>query len=245
MAGDWMKMRHQLDQAPEVIQIAAALGLDTDQVIGKLYRLWSWADVHASIGQDTHARIGGIDSEWIDWKVGHPGFAKALENVRWLRIVTRKNGPLLMLPRAGRWLGDGAKRRGIQQMRKRHQRETVPQSVGQKEDSSTDQRREEKRREEKKKKPPISPLPKALKTEQFETRWADWLKHRQQLRKPATEISQERALAKLEKLGHDRAIATIDHSIANGWQGLHEPDRADAGGGGNRRPAARRPPLPT
>ncbi|MEF0147420.1 helix-turn-helix domain-containing protein [Pseudomonas guariconensis] len=52
--------------------------------------------------------------------------------------------------------------------------------------------------------------------------WADWCKHRQEIRKPLTETSckqQGQALAK-----HPAADAVIKQSISNGWTGLF-PDR--------------------
>jgi hypothetical protein len=41
MAGSWIKMRHDLLDAPEVRRLCRATGLDRDQVYGKLFRLWS------------------------------------------------------------------------------------------------------------------------------------------------------------------------------------------------------------
>ena len=71
-------MRHDLVDAPEVRRIGRACGLDRDQVVGKLHRLWSWADRHGR-GGVVDADVGDVDEQ-----VGHPGFTAALVSVGWL-----------------------------------------------------------------------------------------------------------------------------------------------------------------
>ena len=44
MAGDWIKVKTDLATDPAVIRTAATLGLTEDVVVGKLCRLWSWAN---------------------------------------------------------------------------------------------------------------------------------------------------------------------------------------------------------
>lgn len=79
MAGDWIKMRTDLAEDPAVIAIACALGMDEDTVVGKLHRLWSWADAQTKTGS-----ADSVTFEWIDRKVRAEGFAKAMESARWL-----------------------------------------------------------------------------------------------------------------------------------------------------------------
>jgi hypothetical protein len=62
-----------------------------------------------------------------------------------------------------------------------------------------------------------------LKTEQFEATWAEWCQYRRELRKRLTPCSIRRQIHKLEGFGHNAAIASIERSIENGWQGLFEP----------------------
>ena len=50
MSGEWIKMRLDLASDPAVIRIRRSLGLDVDAVVGKLHRLWSWADAHTVDG---------------------------------------------------------------------------------------------------------------------------------------------------------------------------------------------------
>jgi len=67
--------------------------------------------------------------------------------------------------------------------------------------------------------------------------WADWVKHRVELRKPITELAareQLRRLAELRQAGHGPR-EVIRHSIAAGWQGLFAPNGMQATGGGVKR----------
>lgn len=81
MAGDWIKMRCCLPAEPEVIAIAGTLSIDEDSVVGKLLRVWAWADQHTT---DGNAR--GVTAAWLDRHVQRDGFASALVKVGWLEI---------------------------------------------------------------------------------------------------------------------------------------------------------------
>lgn len=50
MAGDWIAMRVDLADDPAVIQIAAMLGIDEYGVIGRLLKVWSWANSQTTDG---------------------------------------------------------------------------------------------------------------------------------------------------------------------------------------------------
>ena len=102
---------------------------------------------------------------------------------------------------------------------------------------------EEKRREEKKKKREqklavvfdVSTVP-GLDL----TAWADWVAYRQSLRKPLKEASFPAAAAVLAKLGSQQAAA-VQHSIANGYQGIFEPPARVQSATNGSRPAP--PPM--
>ena len=79
MAADWIKMRTDLGGDPAVIRIRRATGLDADSVVGKLHRLWSWADAHTADGF-----AAGLDAEWVDEFAGCQGFAAAMIAAGWL-----------------------------------------------------------------------------------------------------------------------------------------------------------------
>ncbi len=67
------------------------------------------------------------------------------------------------------------------------------------------------------------PIPEALVSAEFCAAWADFVEHRQQLSHPVTPIAVRNLFIQLEKMGIDRAVKAIRHSVANGWQGIFEP----------------------
>ena len=79
MAGEWIKMRIDLASDPAVVRIRRATGLDADSVVGKLHRLWGWADVHTADGSAV-----GLDVDWVDEIAGVTGFAAAMIDAGWL-----------------------------------------------------------------------------------------------------------------------------------------------------------------
>jgi len=87
-----------------------------------------------------------------------------------------------------------------------------------------------------KSKPADAPMPATLDTPEFRAAWSDWLQHRRELRKPATPTSQAKALKKLADLGAARAVAAVEHSIAQSWVGIFERE--------DRHANTRRPTLP-
>lgn len=59
--------------------------------------------------------------------------------------------------------------------------------------------------------------------------WADWVSHQRERRSPLTPTTTRVLVERLRDWGEARAVAAIKHSIANGWQGLIEPEDARAG----------------
>lgn len=59
---------------------------------------------------------------------------------------------------------------------------------------------------------------------EFAAAWANWGKHRTEIRKPLKPTATKAQLAKLAAMGEPRAIAAINHSLANQWTGIFEPD---------------------
>ncbi len=56
MAGDWIPMRCDIRDDPEVIAIAEACSLDFYAVVGRFHHLWSWSNLHLENGHaDSHA----------------------------------------------------------------------------------------------------------------------------------------------------------------------------------------------
>lgn len=69
----------------------------------------------------------------------------------------------------------------------------------------------------------IDAFPEILNTDEFKSAWNRWHDHLKQKRKPATIHARDLQLHTLSKMGVERAIETINHSIEHNWQGLYEP----------------------
>lgn len=141
MAGDWIKMRLDLQTHPKVVRILSATKADKFRVVGGLHAVWSVFDTHSSDG-----RLYGYSPETLDHIIGWEGFANAMISVGWLDT----DGPeALILPEFDEHNGKSGKRRAEDQKRKREDRKS-PQSVRNLSAEITDEKltREEKRREE-------------------------------------------------------------------------------------------------
>ena len=106
MAGDWIKMRHDLYDDPSVVRIARLVGLDRDTVVGKLYRLWAWADRHTTDG-----KVCDVGPDFVDDLLSCSGFAAAMQASGWLVIT----GDCFSFPRFDRHNGKSAKKRAMNQ----------------------------------------------------------------------------------------------------------------------------------
>lgn len=102
MAGDWIKIEHSLPDKPEVVRMADLLGIDQDAVVGKLIRLWIWADQ-----QTVNGNALNVTESFIDRITFTPGFSAALSKVDWLEV---RSGSL-SIPRFERHNGQTAKSR--------------------------------------------------------------------------------------------------------------------------------------
>lgn len=67
-------------------------------------------------------------------------------------------------------------------------------------------------------------LPEALRSPEFLELWRLWEGHRREIKKPLTPTSLSQQLSRLAGWGPRRARAAIEHTIAQGWQGLREPE---------------------
>lgn len=104
MAGDWLKFEKSTLDKPEVFEIASALDIDPDAVIGKLLRVWDWFDDQSANGC-APVTVRAL----LDRYSGVTGFTLAMENVGWIRI----DGDIMTLPNFGRHNGQTAKVRAL------------------------------------------------------------------------------------------------------------------------------------
>lgn len=224
MAGDWIKMRIDLQTHPKVFRMVSALKADRLRIIGGLHIAWSIFDTHSSDGV-----LVGYTVEAMDAVVGWPGFTQAMVDVEWASV--NDSGSLVM-PRFDEHNGASAKRRANDSERKRNERKNPVRNLSAS-DADSLRTREEKRREEKKeqdqkqgagalvKNPKFDPL--TAKPENVsEKAWADWCQHRKEIRKPLTAKScEQQAKALVGHAAPDQVLAT---SISNGWTGIF-PDK--------------------
>lgn len=145
MAGDWIKVRCDLQSHPKIVRILSATKSDKFRVIGGLHAVWSVFDAHSEDGV-----LHGYTPELMDHIIGWEGFSDAMIAAGWLGVGESES---LVMPEFSEHNGQSAKRRAEDQKRKRDSRKSVrilseqsPQKSGL-----------EKRREEKNIKPPRSP----------------------------------------------------------------------------------------
>jgi hypothetical protein len=162
MAGDWIKMRADLQRHPKVVRMSSALRADRFRIIGGLHAVWSLFDEHSEDG-----RIEGYTQEAIDDLIGWPGFCAAMSAVEWLDVSADFCG----LPRFDEHNGQSAKRRAMETQRTRRERaeeeERLSALEADKKRSRTDKREEKKE----------TPLPPAGGVVRFEDFWEAWPKN--------------------------------------------------------------------
>ncbi len=102
MRRSWIKIETNTPDKPEICVIASQLRLDTDAVMGKLVRLWAWAELNVSDRNET-----SVTAEFLDKVAGKKGFSAALEKAGWLQ----RKGEGLIFPNFERHNGRAAKGR--------------------------------------------------------------------------------------------------------------------------------------
>ena len=104
MAGDWIKVDHGLSQKPEVMAIAATLGISRRETVGTLLDVWSWFDAHTENG---NAR--SVTPALLNDAISVTGFAEAMQAVGWLSV----NDEGITMPKFDRHNSKSAKARAL------------------------------------------------------------------------------------------------------------------------------------
>ncbi|WP_323660604.1 DnaT-like ssDNA-binding domain-containing protein [Pectobacterium versatile] len=112
MAYEWIKVEVITPDKPEIYQLAEILSIDPDSVLGKLIRLWSWAD-QQTIDGNANGNATSVTKNAIDRITFFPGFADALLQVGWLKT----EGNTLMFPNFERHNGKSSKKRTLSNRR--------------------------------------------------------------------------------------------------------------------------------
>jgi hypothetical protein len=226
MAGDWIKIEKATARKPEVCGIAGELGISLDEAFGICFRVWCWVDDNFT------TNAASVSETSLDALVGRSGFAAAMKKVGWLEVD--ENG--IRIPNFERHLSKGAKTRGQTAKRVESHTQNKRNERYNANAASVSFALPEKRREDMntdmgvEKKTPLIVKPKAqtefpteLDTPEFRATWAEWIQHRIELKKPMKPTSAKTLLKSLAKAGEQKAIESITHSMANGWQGVFEP----------------------
>lgn len=226
--GYWIKVEHQLPDKPEVLAIAAELGVTPNAVLGMLLRVWIWADAQLRDGYAPSVTLASLDHV-----AGASGFGEAMRNAGW--IVVKRGG--LFFPNFDRHNGQTAKSRAltsIRMLRKRYADVTPPPSpknqrqIQNQEEPPTPSPSEAKT-DQKSSDPAALELPASLANDAFRKAWADWCRYRAERKQKLTPTGAARLLVRLAALGSARACELIDRSISNGYQGLIFPEDKEHG----------------
>ena len=154
MAGDWIKMRVDLQTHPKVVRILSATMADKFRVIGGLHAVWAIFDTHS-----TNGVLNGYSPSILDHLIGWEGFSQAMIGVNWLQF----DGENLAVPEFDEHNGASGKRRAEDQKRKKKSRERPDYVRNVSADVSANEpdklrTREEKRRDiDQEQEPPSSP----------------------------------------------------------------------------------------
>ncbi|MBK8039154.1 MAG: hypothetical protein IPK22_18780 [Verrucomicrobiaceae bacterium] len=104
MRRPWIKIEVSTPDKPEICAIATKLRIDSDAVVGKLVRLWSWAELNGAKPNDLN-----VTKEFLDKLCGRKGFTEAVIQAGWLL----ESGNKLAFPNFDRHNGNASKVRGL------------------------------------------------------------------------------------------------------------------------------------
>lgn len=124
----YMPIRLNLPDDDDVHAMADRLKIDSDEVVGKLIRVWAWAQQN-SVDGSLRASERAVD------KVATAkGFAAAMMEVNWL---TKADDGRLIIPKWDKWNSKAAKKRAYERDKKRDYRgtEEAESVLGQNEDN--------------------------------------------------------------------------------------------------------------
>lgn len=117
MALDWIPIRCTLFSDPRVIRISVETALPIDSVVGKLVRIWSYANLHSEDGL-----LRAFNVESFDVMLEKTGFAHAMSVVGWVEI--KPDG--IQVSQFDKYNSVSAKRRAKEALRQHKRRASPP-----------------------------------------------------------------------------------------------------------------------
>jgi hypothetical protein len=215
MAGDWIKVQTCTPDKPEVHQLAESLGIDPDAVVGKLLRIWVWADQQTL---DGNAR--SVTKSLLDRVTSVSGFADAMLNVGWLT----KTEAGFAFPNFDRHNGQTAKKRATGAKRVENHRKTGSAKVSSECNAlSVTAALPEKRREEKNsingERPSENRIPDSLNDQECVAAADRWFKYLDvnglELKNPKyNEPALEAWWCQMARLGREGFLLAVEQSMA-------------------------------
>ena len=177
--------------------MSETLNIDPDAVVGKLIRVWIWADQ-----QTENGNAKGVTHSLLDRVTNTQGFGKALLKTGWLEGTCDS----LTFVNFDRHNGKPAKTRALSSHRTKEHRSRKCNGV-----SVT---------------PSSLLLLLSSYNNINEKAWEEFLKHRGDIRKPLSELAITKNLNILEKLTPAQQQDSVDATISNDWTGLFPPKEA-------------------
>ncbi len=238
-------MKRGTPHHPKVDDLMDALCVRRYEACGILELLWHFASVHArqgDIGRHSNARIARA----VDWG-GDPGlFIDRLVKIGWLE----KHGKCRLIihhweEHCDRHLRFSLKRDGLEfitsdpattkksgDMLVALPRHKAPQSATPEPEPEPEPDKKKDPPTPRKRRVPLFFLElveehPALKTAAFTTTWHDWVEFRAEIKHTLTRSTAMRQLKKFARMGVDKAVAMMEHTMCQGWWGLREPDQAE------------------
>lgn len=151
MADDWLKIRENLHEEPEVLRMAAELDTRPEHVVGYCCRFWGWVSRNVSVESRDKCPaecVTGVRLLSVESVLNLPGFLGLMCEVGWLEYRESDpewgGVPVLKVPAMDKHLSETAKKRAEDAHRKRAER--VRKNSDKRPRKSVT--REEKRREE-------------------------------------------------------------------------------------------------
>ena len=212
MAYDWIKWVKGLSRRREVLVLARKVNMTRREAACCCMEMWEWVD-----HETTDGHIRGATRDDIDGLLDVPGFAVALEaqEVGWL-VVTDQG---LTFPRYERNNGETAKKRALEQRKKRRQRDLGDKKKSRKpRDNCPDENGV-----------PLlfSNLPLILDSSEFRKALENWLKYKIESGKKYKPTGLKSMISHAGKLaeihGVQAVIDAMERAAANNWQGWDQP----------------------
>ena len=222
MAFAWIKIEDTTPDKPEVWAMAAKLGIDADAVVGKLVRIWIWAD-HQTIDGNAQS----VTKALLDRCAGVAGFADAMMEAGWL-VATSAGVSFVNFDRHN---GETAKKRAQTSRRvQRHRAQSGSCNAVSVTSGVTKALPEKRREEEKDTHGPNGEqgqpfIPEKMNTPECLKAFEDWCAYLDaaglEQRNPKYNGPQAEALWKqASRIGPERWPECVQHSIANGYQSI-------------------------